>query len=129
MMNVSIIIVNYNTKVLLGQCLESVFEMTRDIAFEVLVVDNASSDGSEEYITSKFADVVWINSGGNLGFGRANNLGAEHAKGEYLFLLNSDTILKNNAVKIFYDYMQSHKDERIGALGAWLYDDMGGINH
>ncbi len=102
--------------------------MTRDISFEVIVVDNASSDGSEEYTTSNFADVIWVNSGGNLGFGRANNLGAEHAKGEYLFLLNSDTILKNNAVKIFYDYMQSHKDERIGALGAWLLDDQGGLN-
>ena len=102
MIDVSIIIVNYNTKLLLADCLRTVHQMTRDIRYEVIVVDNASSDDSEAYIKSQFPEVVWINSGGNIGFGRANNLGASYATGKYLFLLNSDTLLRNNAVRMLY---------------------------
>lgn len=121
-MDVSIIIVNYNTKQLLADCLATVFEKTKDVAFEVIVVDNASTDGSEEYIKEHYPCVKWINSGENLGFGRANNLGAKYASGKYLFLLNSDTLLLNNAIRIFFDYAESHQHEGIGTLGSWLLD-------
>lgn len=121
-MDVSIIIVNYNTKLLLADCLATVFEKTKDVAYEVIVVDNASTDGSEEYIKERYPSVKWINSGENLGFGRANNLGAKYATGKYLFLLNSDTLLLNNAIHIFFDYAESHQHERIGILGSWLLD-------
>lgn len=121
-MNVSIIIVNYNTKQLLVDCLETVYDKTKDISFEIIVVDNASVDGSEAYIKDRYPEVVWINSGSNLGFGRANNLGATYASGKYLFLLNSDTLLKNNAVKLFYEYAENHGNSRVGAIGSWLLD-------
>lgn len=128
-MDVSIIIVNYNTKQLLADCLATVFEKTKDVAYEVIVVDNASTDGSEEYITKRFPNIKWVNSGENLGFGRANNLGAKHASGKYLFLLNSDTLLLNNAIRIFFDYAESHKHEKIGALGCWLLDKNERLNN
>lgn len=121
-MDVSIIIVNYNTKQHLVECLATVFEKTKDVAFEVIVVDNASTDGSEEYIKKRFPNIKWINSGENLGFGRANNLGAKYASGKYLFLLNSDTLLLNDAISIFFEYAESHQHKKIGALGSWLLD-------
>ncbi len=121
-MDISVIIVNYNTKQLLSNCLATVFEKTKDVVFEVIVVDNASIDGSEEYIKERYPNVKWINSGENLGFGKANNMGAKYAIGKYLFLLNSDTLLLNNAIRIFFDYAESHQQANIGALGSWLLD-------
>lgn len=121
-MDVSIIIVNYNTKYLLSDCLSTVFEKTKDIVFEVIVVDNASTDGSEKYIKERYSNLKWINSGENLGFGKANNLGAKYATGKYLFFLNSDTLLLNNAIHLFFDYAESHQQDKIGALGSWMLD-------
>lgn len=121
MVQVSIIIVNYNTKELTRNCLNSVYEKIKDINFEIIVIDNASSDGSQEMIKNEFKDVILIESKENLGFGRANNLGMETAKGKYVFLLNSDTILLNNAVKIFFDYME--KNEKVGVCGGNLYNE------
>lgn len=119
-MDVSIIMVNYNTKQLLADCLATVFKKTKDVAFEVIVVDNASTDGSEDYIKELYPNVKWINSGDNIGFGRANNLGAKYSIGKYLFFLNSDTLLLNNAVRIFFDYAEIHLQKKIGILGSWL---------
>ena len=123
MTNVSILIVNYNTRELLADCLQSVYEHTKDVTFEIIVVDNASTDGSEDYVTTRFPAVRWIASKENLGFGKANNLGAKAAQGEYLFLLNSDTLLCNNAVKMFYDYAVSHKHEDMLLGGCLLTQD------
>lgn len=121
-MDVSIIIVNYNTRQLLANCLASIFKETRDVSYEVIVVDNASSDGSRDFICLLYPQVIWINSGENLGFGRANNLGVKNAKGEYLFFLNSDTILLNNAIKVFWEYVHMHANDRLGVIGGWLLD-------
>jgi GT2 family glycosyltransferase len=118
-MDVSIIIVNYNTKAVLKQCLQSVFEKTQDIRFEVIVVDNTSHDGSQEMVREEFPDVTLVESE-NKGFGQANNIGAQHAKGKYLFLLNPDTILLNNAVKILFDFISSHP--KVGICGGNLFD-------
>ncbi len=127
--DVSIIIVNYNTKQLLANCIQSIYGQTDKIYYEVIVVDNASSDGSEEYIRLQFPNVIWINSRENIGFGRANNLGVSQATGKYLFLLNSDTILKNNAILMFYQYMESYaKIDKIGAIGCWLLDNGDNLN-
>ena len=90
-MDVSIIIVNYNTKDLTSQCIDSIYEKTQGVRFEIILVDNASTDGSKE-VFEKDTRITYIYSDENLGFGRANNLGAKVAKGKYLFLLNSDTI-------------------------------------
>jgi len=122
-MDVSIIIINYNTKDLIKQCIDSVLEKTQDIAFEIIVVDNASSDGSQQFIKNVYPNIVFIESPDNLGFGRANNLGYEYAKGRNLFLLNSDTILLNNAVKILSDYLDGNIE--VGVCGGNLYDEKG----
>lgn len=128
--DVSIIIVNYNTKELTRNCLKSVFDKTNGISFEVIVSDNGSNDGSVEMIKSEFPQVVLIENNANLGFGAANNRGLKIAKGKYILYLNSDTVLLNNAVKIFFDYWEnSPEKEKIGALGCVLQDDKGNVIH
>lgn len=120
-MNVSIIIVNYNTVDLLKACLETVLMYTKDIDYEVLVVDNCSKDDSVEMLMRDFSWVKVILPQENLGFGRANNLAAKTACGKYLLFLNPDTLLLNNAVKMFYDFMETcNHDGDIGAIGGIL---------
>ncbi len=127
-MDVSIIIVNYNTKELTRNCLKSVFEQTKEIEFEVIVSDNGSTDGSIEMIKIEFPQVILIENKVNLGFGTANNIGAKIAKGKYLFFLNSDTVLENNAVAKFYSYYEEEcKDDC--ALGAYLHNKDGSIGN
>ena len=121
MIDVSIIIVNYNTCELTKQCIDSVFKKTSGISFEVIVVDNDSKDDSIK-VLSQDSRVNFIESGANLGFGRANNLGIKHSRGKYVFFLNSDTILLNNAVKMLFDFMDAHKELNVGALGTILLD-------
>lgn len=117
-MDVSIIIVNYNTCQLTKMCIDSIFKYTSGICFEVLVIDNASKDESYE-VLSKDARIKYIYSETNLGFGKANNLGYEMSKGKYLFLLNSDTILLNNAIKYFFDTFEN-LPRNIACLGSVL---------
>jgi GT2 family glycosyltransferase len=120
-MQVSIIMVNYNTLELLRQCLLSIFEKTKDIDFEIIVVDNDSHDGSQQMLKNEFPNVILIESPNNLGFGKANNLGAKHAKGKYLFFLNTDTALINNAVKILADFLDYNP--KAGICGGNLYSE------
>ena len=129
-MDVSIIIVNYNTRDLLKNCLISIYKHTTEINFEVIVSDNGSVDGSIEMLKQEFPQVVLIENNANLGFGTANNRGLAVAKGKYIFYLNSDTILLNNAVKLFYDYWEnSPEKDSIGALGCNLLDGEGKQTH
>lgn len=117
-MDVSVIIVNYNTCKVTGVCVDSIFMHTRDVKFEVILVDNASTDESVEFF-EKDSRIILIRSEVNLGFGKANNLGYTYAKGKYLFLLNSDTVLLNNAIKLFYDQM-IEMPEYVACMGAVL---------
>ena len=129
-LNVSIIIVNYNTKQLLADCLKSIYEQTKDISFEVIVSDNGSVDGSIEMLKTDFPQVILIENNANLGFGAANNRGLAVAKGKYIFYLNSDTILLNNAVKYFFDYWEKYGEkENLGALGCNLVNKDGEYSH
>lgn len=129
-MDVSIIIVNYNTRNLTRNCLKSIFEQTKDIDFEVIVSDNGSIDGSIEMIKQDFPQVILIENNANLGFGAANNRGLKKAKGKYVFYLNSDTILLNNAVKKLFDYWEKSSDkDEIGALGGNLLNEKGELIH
>lgn len=122
--DVSVIIVNYNTKELVKNCLTSVFVHTSGINFEVIVSDNGSSDGSVKMIKESFPQVVLVENGMNIGFGAANNRGLQVAKGKYIFYLNSDTVLLNNAIKIFFDYWENATNKDcIGALGGVLLND------
>lgn len=119
-MDVSIIIVNYNTKELTAQTINSVYKMTRGISFEVILVDNASIDGSKDYFQTDNR-INYIYSEENLGFGRANNLGLSIAKGRNILFLNPDTVLINNAIKILSDYIDQHNN--VGACGGNLYNE------
>ncbi|MEH3113537.1 glycosyltransferase family 2 protein [Pedobacter terrae] len=122
-MECSVIIVNYNTKELTMNCLQSIRNWSSDISYEVILVDNASNDGSQELFSNEFPEINLILSPVNLGFGRANNLGASKARGKYLFFLNSDTFFINNAIKIFIDFFDSHQTNKLGCLGAELLDE------
>ncbi|MEH3113538.1 glycosyltransferase family 2 protein [Pedobacter terrae] len=123
-MDISIIIINYNTKQLLYNCLTSLYNNTIGVKYEVIIVDNGSTDGSYELITKSFPEVLFINAGKNLGFGKGNNLGVKHATGEFLFLLNSDTILYENSIKMLYDfYCENEQALKIGVLGCKLVDE------
>jgi len=97
-MDVSIIIVNWNTKELLHNCIESVYAHAGDVNYEVIVIDNASTDGSPDMVRDNFKKVVLIENQKNLGFAGANNQGMAVAKGRYVLLLNSDTIVLDNAI-------------------------------
>lgn len=117
-MDVSVIIVNYNTNKLLDDCLKSIEDNTKDIHYEVIVVDNASSDDSVNMIHNKYPWVKLIESKENLGFGKANNLGYKYSTGRNIFLLNSDTLLIENSIKTLSDVLDS--DRSIGSVGAIL---------
>lgn len=121
-MDVSIIIVNYNTKKYLSDCLTSIYKETKDISFEIIVSDNGSTDGSLEMIKQQFPNVILLENNRNIGFGAANNKGLKIAKGKYILYLNSDTVLLNNAIKYFFDYYENNK-EPLGALGCNLVND------
>lgn len=97
-MDVSIIIVNWNTKELLRDCLSSVNEHAGDIDCEIIVIDNASADGSAEMVKNDFQQVILIENSDNRGFAAANNQGMAVAKGRYVLLLNSDTVVLDNAI-------------------------------
>lgn len=120
-MQISIIIVNYNTKHLTADCIDSIIAKTSEVEYEIILVDNASSDGSQEKFSSD-GRILFLEAGDNLGFGKANNLGAQHAKGDYIFFLNSDTSLLNNAIYEMWRYCEEHKEDNIGGLGCILCD-------
>jgi GT2 family glycosyltransferase len=96
--DVSVIIVNWNTRELLRRCIESVLAQSAPLETEVIVVDNDSQDGSAEMVRQSFPGVTLIANGRNRGFAAANNQGIELATGKYILLLNSDTIVLNNAI-------------------------------
>jgi GT2 family glycosyltransferase len=117
-MDVSVIIVNYHTRSLTAACIDSLFEKTEGLTFEVILVDNASTDGSREHF-GQDSRIHYVYQEENLGFGRANNVGIGLATGRYVFFLNSDTLLLNNAVKVLADFLDSHP--RAGACGGNLF--------
>lgn len=122
-MDVSIIIVSYNTVDLLRNCLESIINNTHNINYEIIVSDNGSKDGSVEMIKRDYQGVILIENNKNIGFGAANNCGLKRAVGKYILYLNSDTVLLNNAVKIFYDYWENYPEkEFLGGVGGVLLD-------
>lgn len=109
-MKLSIIIVNWNGLDVLKGCLESVYEQTKNLDFEVIVVDNNSSDGSVAMVEELFPQVILIACDENNGFAKGNNIGSEAAKGEYLLYLNSDTIVLDGALNKCFDYIDSRED-------------------
>ncbi len=116
-MELSIIIVNYKSPELIINCLQTVIDQTKNISFEIIIVDNNSDDESKELICTAFPQVVWIDMTYNAGFARANNAGIKIAKAEAILLLNPDTIILNEAIENCYlQFIQSG----YGACGVQL---------
>jgi len=122
-MKLSVIIVNYNVKYFLEQCLRSVLKASKNIETEIFVVDNNSSDNSVEYLTPLFPEVTFIANKDNPGFSKANNQAIELAKGEYILLLNPDTVVGENTFSEVCRFMDEHPDA--GALGVKMLDGAG----
>lgn len=118
----SVIIVNWNTKELLKNCLKSLEKYLGldNISYEIIVVDNASSDGSQEMVKKEFPYVKLIENKENLGFVKANNQAAKIAKGKYLLLLNSDTKIIGTGVKEIIDFM--NKNHKVAVIGGKIYN-------
>jgi len=122
-MDLSIIIVNWNTRDMLRNCLASLPAATNGLGTEILVVDNASSDGSAEMVTAEFPQVRLIESGSNLGFSRANNLALAQAGGDGILLLNPDTVCPPASLVRMFRFMNGR--ENLGAVGPRLVDGDG----
>ena len=117
----SIIVVNWNTREITRACLASVREHLGTIPYEVLVVDNASSDGSAEMVRHDFPWVRLLANDENVGFGRANNQAMRVARGEYFFLLNSDTLLSDDSLEKMVRWMETEPE--VGIAGCKLLNE------
>ena len=122
-MELSVIIVNYNVKYFLEQCLHSVLKACRNIDSEIIVADNNSTDGSRAYLEGKFTDVSFICNHDNIGFAKANNLALEKARGEFILFLNPDTLLAEDSIEKCMHFFKTQ--EKIGALGIHMVDGSG----
>jgi GT2 family glycosyltransferase len=109
-LDLSVIIVNYKSPELILECLKSVYAETKEISFEIIIVDNDSQDSSRQQIEEKYPDVQWIQMAYNSGFSRANNTGMKRAAGKYVLLLNSDTIILDGTLDKVIEQMSSETD-------------------
>lgn len=113
MLDLSIIIVNWNTRSIVCDCLRSIYQQGGEIDLEVIVIDNASTDGSVEMVKKDFPQVTLIENSQNLGFAAANNQGIAISKGRYVLLLNSDTIVLDNALAKTVAFADSHLEAAV----------------
>lgn len=115
----SVIIVNYNGLKYIKECFDSLYDKLTGISFEIIVIDNNSTDDSCNYIKNNYPGVVLIESKVNYGFGKGNNEAVSYAKGEILLLINNDTILLDSLVPVF-NFVQQNRD--VGAVGIKMLD-------
>ena len=113
--NISVIIVSWNARSYLRGCLDSIYRSEVTVLREVIVVDNASSDGSPEMVSELYPEVVLIKAGENLGFARANNLGLSRATGEWLAFINSDVLVHDQCLQRLVSFLNAHPD--VGLAG------------
>jgi GT2 family glycosyltransferase len=125
MIDLSIIIVNWNTRDLLCQCLRSIQETADGIAYEIVVVDNGSADGSLPAVREAFPLVQLIANAENLGFARANNQGIRASRGRHVLLLNSDTLVRPGALAALVGFLEQHSD--VGIVGPELLNRDGSV--
>lgn len=125
MTSLSIVIVNWNTRDLLAQCLRTVYATVKRDDFEVIVVDNASTDGSAEMLRERFPQAYLISNADNVGFARANNQAARESTGRYLAFLNSDTLVLPSALDTAVAYMDQHGD--VGIIAPRLLNPDGSL--
>ena len=122
-MQLSIIIINFNTPLLTIQCMNSIKEYCRDLAYEIILVDNAPKSDDKHSFISCNPELIYVLIRENIGFGKANNEGMKIAKGKYLLLLNSDTLLLDDSLKKAVQFMDNDTDEKIGLLGCKLLNE------
>lgn len=121
---ISFIIVNFRTPDLVLRCVRSIREHTHSRSYEIIIVDNASGDDSAEKLDG-LSDITFIANLNNVGFGVANNQAAEVAIGKYLFFLNPDAYLLNDAVDIFSSFMDRYANQSVACCGGHLQDEVG----
>lgn len=119
-MDISFIIVSWNAKDYLDKCVASIKKDIKNLQYEIIVVDNNSSDGSQELIKKTYPDVILIEKKENLGFAKANNIGIKQSKGKYLYLVNSDVEILDNCINNIFDYLENHNN--IGMLGPKIFN-------
>lgn len=115
-MKLSIVVLCWNDLKVIGDCLRSIYEQTTDIEFEVLVSDNGSTDGSIEFIHYNYPHVHVLENGKNLGFARGNNVGIAQSSGQYVLILNPDTIIHDRALERWVAFADRHPEA--GAFGC-----------
>ncbi|WKA47178.1 glycosyltransferase family 2 protein [Geobacillus zalihae] len=115
-MDISIIIVNYNTPKLTVEAIESILKSKTKYSYEIIVVDNHSSDDSVRILKGKFPNIVVIENKQNVGFSKANNQAIKLSKGRYILLLNSDTIVREDTIEKMIEFMD--KNKKVGASGC-----------
>ena len=122
-MKLSIVIVNYNVKEFLTQCLDSIFKSQTQYDYEVIIVDNSSKDSGRDQLCATFEHITWVDNIENIGFGRANNQGFSLAKGVYTLILNPDTVLQEDTIEKCVSYLIAHP--KVGGLGIKGIDGSG----
>lgn len=121
-MELSISIVSFNTKDAIGKCISSILKYTKNVSFEVIVVDNASTDGTQDYISKNFPKIKLIKNKRNNYYTKANNQALKIAKGKYFLILNADTYFKNNSIRKIIEYLDKHPE--VGAVeGLEIYEN------
>jgi GT2 family glycosyltransferase len=116
--DISIVFTNWNTRDYMRDCINSVRDKTQGLTYEIIVVDDGSTDGSVEMLQIEFPEVQIVVNEKNIGVAKSYNRGVAQAHGRYIQMLNTDMILFNNAIKILHDFLENHPEA--GACGAWL---------
>jgi GT2 family glycosyltransferase len=127
LLDLTIIIPSYNTRQLLHDCIASIYEHTRGIRFEVILIDDASEDGSAEMVAETFPEVILVRNQTNQGYVRNTNLGMRMSRARYACHLNSDTLLISNAFRALVEYMD--ENPQVAACGPKLLNPDGSIQH
>ena len=126
--DVSIILVNYKTSNLVSDVIKSIKEKSHDFSYEIIIVDNSENKFELDKLKAFENEFIHVlDAKSNLGFGKANNLGATIAQGKYLYFLNTDTLLMNNSIFVLKDYLD--KNPNVGIVGSNLYTRDGKPNH
>ncbi|MGE5812065.1 MAG: glycosyltransferase [Ignavibacteria bacterium] len=124
-MDLSIIIVNYNVKEFIQNLLHSIFKAGCNLKYEIIIIDNASDDGSADFIKEKFPNINLISNKKNLGFGKANNIGLAAAKGKYILLINPDTLIREDTLEKMISFFESSPDA--GLAGCKILNPDGSL--
>ena len=123
--DMSIVLVGWNNKAYLEPCLESLYNGNLKSSFDVVVVDNGSTDGSQDMLQEKFPEVMLIQNQKNEGLGKASNQGIEATKGKYVLLLNNDTIVNGPSFDMLVDFLENNP--KVGAVGGKLLNEDGSV--